>query len=131
MKQYQYKIARSIFFVVVALAFFVFGLVVAIQPEIPEEMDVSVTLNQAALTGCIMMLLSLVLLGFALFDIAINNNAINEQREAQAKEHSSVVKEEEQLALLERYKKIHADGLISDEEFELRKKAIMRDLSRK
>ena len=29
------------------------------------------------------------------------------------------------------YKKIHADGLISDEEFELRKKAIMRDLSRK
>ena len=73
----------------------------------------------------------LVLLGFALFDIAINNNAINEQREAQAKERSSVVKEEEQLALLERYKKIHADGLISDEEFELRKKAIMRDLSRK
>lgn len=131
MKQYQYKIARSIFFVVVALAFFVFGLVVAIQPEIPKEMDVSVTLNQAALTGCIMMLLSLVLLGFALFDIAINNNAINEQREAQAKERSSVVKEEEQLALLERYKKIHVDGLISDEEFELRKKAIMRDLSRK
>lgn len=131
MKQYQYKIARSIFFVVVALAFFVFGLVVAIQPEIPKEMDVSVTLNQAALTGCIMMLLSLVLLGFALFDIAINNNAINEQREAQAKERSSVVKEEEQLALLERYKKIHTDGLISDEEFELRKKAIMRDLSRK
>lgn len=131
MKQYQYKIARSIFFVVVALAFFVFGLVVAIQPEIPEEMDISVTLNQAALTGCIMMLLSLVLFGFALFDIAINNNAINEMREAQAKERSSVTKEEEQLSLLERYKKIHADGLISDEEFELRKKAIMRDLSRK
>ena len=131
MKQYQYKIARSIFFVVVALAFFVFGLVVAIQPEIPEEMDISVTLNQAALTGCIMRLLSLVLFGFALFDIAINNNAINEMREAQAKERSSVTKEEEQLSLLERYKKIHADGLISDEEFELRKKAIMRDLSRK
>lgn len=133
MKQYHYKIVRDVFFVLVGLVFFVMGMIVAIQPDIPESLkdEVSFTLNQAALTGCIMMLISLAFLGLGVCDIAINSNAINELREEQAKEKSSLMKEEKQLAILERYKKLHEDGLISDEEFELRKKTIMRDLSRK
>ena len=72
MKQYQFKMARSIFLVFVALAFFILGLIVAFQPDVPEDVEIPVTLNQAALTGCIMILLSLVLMGFAVFDIAVN-----------------------------------------------------------
>lgn len=96
MKQYQYKIARDVFFVFVGLVFFVMGMIVAIQPDIPESLkdEVSFTLNQAALTGCIMMLISLAFLGLGVCDIAINSNAINELREEQAKEKSSLMKEE-------------------------------------
>ena len=131
MKQYQFKMARSIFLVFVALAFFILGLIVAFQPDVPEDVEIPVTLNQAALTGCIMILLSLVLLGFAVFDIAVNNIAINELREKQIQESSSFAKEEEKLALLERYKKLYSDGIITEEEFALKKNAIMREMARK
>lgn len=117
MKQYHYKIVRDVFFVLVGLVFFVMGMIIAIQLDTPA--------------GCIIILISLAFLGLGVCDIAINSNAINELREEQAKEKSSLMKEEKQLAILERYKKLHEDGLVSDEEFELRKKTIMRDLSRK
>lgn len=131
MKQYQYKIVRSIFLVFVAISFFILGLIIAIQPDIPDDMEISVTLNQPALTGCVILFLSIVLLVFAVFDIALNNIAMNELRDEQIRKNSSFEKEEEKLALLERYKKLYSDGIISEEEFAAKKSAIMREMARK
>lgn len=71
------------------------------------------------------------LLVFSVFDIAISSAAINEIREEELKKNASASREEQSMLLLEKYKKLQADGIISEEEFAAKKSAIMRDMMRK
>ena len=131
MKQHQYKIFRSICLVFIAISFFILGIIIAVQPDIPKDVEIPLTLNSAALIGCLLLLFSLGLLVFSVFDIAISSAAINEIREEELKKNASASREEQSMLLLEKYKKLQADGIISEEEFAAKKSAIMRDMMRK
>ena len=85
MKQHQYKIFRSICLVFIAISFFILGIIIAVQPDIPKDVEIPLTLNSAALIGCLLLLFSLGLLVFSVFDIAISSAAINEIREEELK----------------------------------------------
>ena len=106
MKQYQFKIARSICLIVVAFAFFILGLIVALQPDMPDDIVLPFTLNSPAIEGCLVIFAAAVVIVFAGFDIAVNIAAISESKNEQINRNAYFAKEEERIALLERYKKL-------------------------
>lgn len=130
MKQYQFKIARSICLIVVAFAFFILGLIVALQPDMPDDSELPFTLNLFAIEGGVIMLVSSVVMVFAIFDIAVNRAAISELKDEQISKNAYFAKEEERIALLERYKKLYAEGIISEAEFASKKNSILREMGK-
>ena len=130
MKQYQFKIARSICLIVVAFAFFILGLIVALQPDMPDDSELPFTLNLFAIEGGVIMLVSSVVMVLAIFDIAVNRAAISELKDEQISKNAYFAKEEERIALLERYKKLYAEGIISEAEFASKKNSILREMGK-
>lgn len=130
MKQYQFKIARSMCLIVVAFAFFILGLIVALQPDMPDDVILPFTLNSPAIEGCLVMFAAAVVIVFAGFDIAVNIAAISESKNEQINRNAYFAKEEERIALLERYKKLYAEGIISEAEFASKKNSILREMGK-
>lgn len=121
MKENQIKLARDVVMLLLAIAFFILGTIFTCV----------VVMDSAILTGCIIILLSLAIMIVSLFDIGLRRNAINVIREEEYKKNTFAAREEQRMLLLEKYKKLQADGIISEEEFAAKKSAIMRDMMRK
>ena len=63
-------------------------------------------------------------------NITVHIAAISESKNEQINRNAYFAKEEERIALLERYKKLYAEGIISEAEFASKKNSILREMGK-
>lgn len=117
-KEKKIKIAKPVALLMLSIAFFILGIV----------FTSIVSLDSAVLAGCIIIFMSLFVMICSVADIASIKFASEIEKENASTKAAEVEREEQCIALLNKYKRLQTEGIISEEEFLAKKESMLKQM---
>lgn len=117
-KEKKINLAKQVVLLLLSIAFFILGTV----------FTSIVSLDSAVLAGCIVIFLSLFVMISSVMDIASIKLASEKEKENASTKAAEVEREEQCIDLLNKYKRLQSEGIISEEEFLVKKESVLKQM---